>query len=81
MSDNQAIYGSCQNNLNIKRQSYENLINSNHLFAGEMNVDLNEFQTNLVQCPRLHFMTTLTILILTKEKAETEKNDVQQLFL
>merc|ERR1719443_2807520 len=27
-------------------------------FDGELNVDMNEFQTNLVPFPRLHFMTT-----------------------
>ena len=40
MLDNAAIYGLCQNNLNIKGQSYENLlIQTDQLFAGEMNVD------------------------------------------
>ena len=48
-------------------------------FEGEMNVDLNEFQTNLVPFPRLHFMTTSMAPILTLEKAETEKNDVQSI--
>ena len=27
-------------------------------YDGELNVDMNEFQTNLVPFPRLHFMTT-----------------------
>ena len=31
---------------------------SSLLFEGELNVDLNEFQTNLVPFPRLHFMIT-----------------------
>ena len=48
-------------------------------FEGEMNVDLNEFQTNLVPFPRLHFMTTSMAPVLTPEKAETEKNDVQSI--
>jgi tubulin alpha len=27
-------------------------------FGGELNVDLSEFQTNLVPYPRIHFMLT-----------------------
>ena len=49
------------------------LIQIHHLFADEMNVDLTEFQTNLVQCQRLHFMTTLTMLVLTKKKQKLKK--------
>ena len=48
-------------------------------FEGEMNVDLSEFQTNLVPVPRLHFMTTSMAPVLTPETAETEKNDVQSI--
>ena len=76
-------------NLNIKRSSYDNLnrliskvissMTASLRFEGEMNVDLNEFQTNLVPFPRLHFMTTSMAPILTPEKAETEKNDVQSI--
>merc|ERR1712113_861354 len=66
--DNEAIYDICQNKLDIKKPNYVNL---NFLIAkvvssmpaalrfdGELNVDMNEFQTNLVPFPRLHFMTT-----------------------
>ena len=87
MLDNEAIYEICQKNLNIKRPSYDNLnrliskvissMTASLRFEGEMNVDLNEFQTNLVPFPRLHFMTTSMAPVLTPEKAETEKNDVQ----
>ena len=89
MLDNEAIYGICQKNLNIKRPSYDNLnrliakvissMTASLRFEGEMNVDLNEFQTNLVPFPRLHFMTTSMAPVLTPEKAETEKNDVQSI--
>ena len=71
-------------NLNIERPSYDNLdgliakvmssMTESLRLEGEMNVDLNEFQTNLVPLPRLHFMTISMAPILTKEKAETEKN-------
>jgi tubulin alpha len=48
-------------------------------FAGELNVDLNEFQTNLVPFPRLHFMTTSMAPVSTPSKSESEKNDVQSI--
>jgi tubulin alpha len=89
MLDNEAIYEICQKNLNLKRPSYENLnrliskvissMTASLRFEGEMNVDLNEFQTNLVPFPRLHFMTTSMAPVLTPEKSETEKNDVQSI--
>ena len=76
-------------NLNTKRPSYDNLnrlivkvissMTASLRFEGEMNVDLNEFQTNLEPFPRLHFMTTSMAPILTKEKAETEKKMYNQL--
>ena len=44
-----------------------------------MNVDLNEFQTNLVPFPGLHFMTTSMAPVLPLEKSETDKKDVQSI--
>jgi tubulin alpha len=46
-------------------------------FEGELNVDLNEFQTNLVPFPRLHFMVTSMAPITTPAKMETTRNDTQ----
>ena len=46
-------------------------------FEGELNVDLNEFQTNLVPFPRLHFMITFMAHAVTKNKMETQRCDVQ----
>merc|ERR1719174_3174606 len=46
-------------------------------FEGELNVDLNEFQTNLVPFPRLHFMITSMAPVVTAKKAETQRNDIQ----
>ena len=40
-------------------------------FDGELNVDLNEFQTNLVPFPRLHFMTTSLAPVQNAKKKET----------
>merc|ERR1712154_183503 len=46
-------------------------------FEGELNVDLNEFQTNLVPFPRLHFMITSMAPITTPDKKETTNNDIR----
>jgi tubulin alpha len=77
--DNEAIYELCQKNLSLKRPSYDNLnrliskvissMTASLRFEGEMNVDLNEFQTNLVPFPRLHFMTTSMAPVVTPEKS------------
>merc|ERR1711970_152334 len=65
MVDNEAIYDICRRNLNVERPSYQNLnrliaqvvssITASLRFDGALNVDLNEFQTNLVPYPRIHF--------------------------
>lgn len=61
----EAIYDICRRNLNIERPSYHNLnrliaqivssITASLRFDGALNVDLTEFQTNLVPYPRIHF--------------------------
>ncbi|KAM3464722.1 hypothetical protein NHJ6243_002286 [Beauveria neobassiana] len=63
--DNEAVYDICRRNLGIPRPSYEHLnrliaqvvssITSSLRFDGSLNVDLNEFQTNLVPYPRIHY--------------------------
>ncbi|KAG5681007.1 hypothetical protein PVAND_010475 [Polypedilum vanderplanki] len=63
--DNQAIYDICKNKLNIESPSYIHLnrlisqvvssITASLRFSGALNVDMNEFQTNLVPYPRIHF--------------------------
>jgi len=87
--DNEAIYGICQKRLSIPRPDYDNLnrlitkvissMTASLRFEGELNVDLNEFQTNLVPFPRLHFMTTGMAPIVSKVKADTEQVDVQKI--
>jgi tubulin alpha len=62
MVDNEAIYDICRRNLDVERPSYTNLnrlisqivssITASLRFDGALNVDLNEFQTNLVPYPR-----------------------------
>lgn len=65
MVDNEAIYDICQNKLDVDRPNYISLnrliaqivssTTASLRFDGSMNVDLNEFQTNLVPYPRIHF--------------------------
>lgn len=46
---------------------------------GSMNVDLNEFQTNLVPFPRIHFPLVAYSPLLPKEKVMHETNSVRQM--
>ena len=62
MVDNEAIYDICRRNLDVERPTYTNLnrlisqivssITASLRFDGALNVDLTEFQTNLVPYPR-----------------------------
>jgi len=87
--DNEACYDICQKKLDIKKPNYENLnriiakvissMTAALRFDGELNVDMNEFQTNLVPFPRLHFMTTSLAPIVNKTKSDTASTKVQQI--
>lgn len=65
MVDNEAIYDISAGKLDVERPSYTNLnriisqvvssITASLRFPGALNVDINEFQTNLVPFPRVHF--------------------------
>merc|ERR1719333_2029415 len=68
MMDNEALYDICRRNLDIERPTYTNLkrllaqvissLTASLRFDGALNVDITEFQTNLVPYPRIHFMLT-----------------------
>merc|ERR1712117_468789 len=80
--DNEAIYEISQKKLDIDRPNYSNLnriiakvvssMTAALRFTGELNVDMNEFQTNLVPFPRLHFMTTSLAPVVPAKKAQHE---------
>jgi len=87
--DNEAIFDICKRNLSIGRPSYINLnriiaqaisaVTCSLRFEGTLNVDLNEFQTNLVPYPRVHFPMVAYCPIVSVEKAGHEKMSVAEL--
>ena len=84
--ENEAMYDICQNKLNIERPSYINLnrivsqtvssISASLRFDGPLNVDLSEFQTNLVPYPRIHYPMITYSPIIGAEKAFHENLSV-----
>merc|ERR1712194_126052 len=87
--DNEALYDLCRRNLDIERPTYTNLnrlvaqiissLTASLRFDGALNVDITEFQTNLVPYPRIHFMLTSYAPIISAEKAYHEQLSVAEL--
>ena len=48
-------------------------------FDGSLNVDLNEFQTNLVPFPRIHFPVASFAPLISADKAHHEQNTVSEM--
>ena len=73
----------------FERPSYYNLnrliaqiissITASLRFDGALNVDLNEFQTNLVPYPRIHFPMATYSPIISADKAYHEKMTVPEI--
>ncbi|KAL7790970.1 tubulin alpha chain 1 [Trichoderma ceciliae] len=89
--DNEAVYNVCQRNLDVARPSFSHLnrliaqvvssITSSLRFDGALNVDLNEFQTNLVPFPRIHYPLVSYAPVVSAKKSSHESFKVQDLTL
>jgi len=87
--DNEAIYDICKKTIGIDKPSYVNLnrmisqvvssLTASLRFAGSLNVDLSEFQTNLVPYPRIHFLLASYAPVLGTDKAYHVANNVAEL--
>ncbi|XP_041370337.1 tubulin alpha-8 chain-like isoform X2 [Gigantopelta aegis] len=84
--DNEAIYDLCRTKLGVKSPSYGNLnrligqivsaITASLRFDGALNVDLTEFQTNLVPYPRIHFPLATYAPVLSKDISDKKQLSV-----
>ncbi|TFK78948.1 tubulin-domain-containing protein, partial [Polyporus arcularius HHB13444] len=89
MVDNEAIFDIYKHKLNVSQPGFTNLIRliaqvvssitASLRFDGSLNVDLNEFQTNLVPFPRIHFPVASFAPLLSADKAHHEQNTVSEM--
>ena len=90
MLDNEAVYDICRRSLDIERPTYTNLnrliapghqssLTASLRFDGALNVDITEFQTNLVPYPRIHFMLSSYAPVISAEKAYHEQLSVAEI--
>ena len=89
MIDNEAIYDICCRSLDIEHPTYANLnrligqivssITASLRFDGALNVDLTEFQTNLVPYPHIYFPLATYAPVISTEKAHHEQLSVAEI--
>ncbi|TKC38568.1 hypothetical protein EI555_000824, partial [Monodon monoceros] len=87
--DNEAIYDICHRKLDVEHPSYASInrllsqavssITTSLRFEGALNVDLIEFQTNLVPYPRIHFLMTSFAPIISADNAHHEEPSVSDI--
>jgi len=77
--DNEALYDVCRRSLDVEKPTYTNLnrliaqvvssLTASLRFDGPLNVDLHEYEKNLVPTPRLHFCVPSYAPIIPADKA------------
>ena len=87
--DNEAVYDICRRSLDIERPTYGNLnrllaqvvssLTASLRFDGALNADLNEFYTNLVPYPRIHFMLSSYAPVCSAEKTYHEEQSLAEI--
>nr|XP_027124390.1 tubulin alpha chain-like [Coffea arabica] len=87
--DNEANCDICRRSLDIERPTHINLnrlvsqvissLTASLRFDGALNVDVTEFQTNLVPYPRIHFMHSSYAPVISSEKAHHEQLSVAEI--
>ncbi|XP_040104756.1 tubulin alpha chain-like 3 [Oryx dammah] len=87
--DNEAIYNICLGKLDLECPSYASInrlisqaassITASLRFEGILNVDLIEFQTNLVPYPRIHFPVTSFAPILSADSTHHKEPSVSDI--
>jgi len=87
--DNEAVYDICRTSLGVEKPTYQNLnrlisqvissLTASLRFEGALNIDMNEFQVNLVPYPRIHFLMCSYAPIHSQEAAYHEAHTIGEL--